>query len=83
MVLDCFILVVVGKYKNERWGDYKKDILEPATETYTVDNKELVFEGDVRDLYLDDEDFSKVTGHYYEITRITYDGKPIDVEIAI
>jgi hypothetical protein len=43
----------------------------------------LVFEGDVRDLYLDDEDFSKVTGHYYEITRITYDGKPIDVEIAI
>lgn len=62
---------------------YKKNGLEPDTDTYTVDGKDLTFECDVRDLYLDDEDYDRVTGQYLEIIKISYDGKSIDVEIAI
>lgn len=50
-------------------------------ETFTIDGKELTFEGVIEDLYLDDENFDKVTGQCPVITRITYDGKSIDKEI--
>lgn len=52
-------------------------------ETFTIDGKELVFEGILKDLHLDDENLDKVTGQCPLITKITYDGKSIDKEIYI
>lgn len=62
---------------------YERSVLKPSTHTYIVDGKELTFECDVIDLFLDDDDYNKVTGQCLKITKISYNDKSIDVEIAI
>lgn len=76
------------KFKNYEVGTmfanaYRKDSLEPATDIYSVDGKDLIFECDVRDLYLNNDDDNQVTGQYLVITKISYNGKSVDVDIAI
>lgn len=63
--------------------EYKKSNLEDCIVPFMVGDKEVVLECVVKELYLDDENNERVSGHFFEITKITYEGKSIGVEIAV